>query len=228
MTFKESSDYFAPKPLDEFTTKILNKIDAFACIIDIHHQKIVWANNHFINKTGITLPDLSNMSVDELLFYIHPDYRKVAIDELMLINSTDFDNLCGLVKVRNKNGQWFWILSTWIVHEKNTSGQIDKILFFAREVDIEQLYHQIGCIRHLGYERQTEKIVKLLSQRERKVIELITDGYSDRRISEYLGISIHTAKTHRKRIIHKMGLKNSGALIRYAVENGLSTSEFQL
>lgn len=228
MTYKEPSNYYSHQPLDEFTSKILNKIDAFACIIDIHRQKIIWANNHFTSKTGLTLPDLSNMPVDELLFFIHPDYRKVAIDELMLIDNTDCDDLCGLVKVRDKNDHWIWILSTWIVHEKNTTGKIDKILFFAREVDIEQLYRQIGCIRHLGCEGQTNKIVKLLSQRERKVIELITDGYSDRRISEYLGISIHTAKTHRKRIIHKMGLRNSGALIRYAVENGLSASEFQL
>lgn len=215
------------QPIDELTSKILNKIDAFACIIDIQHQNITWANIHFVSRTGLSLPAPSNTPVDELLHFIHPDYRKEAIDAMNMINSSDGKNPCGLIKVRDKNNYWIWILSTWIVHKKNSNGQISSILFFAREVDIEKLYHQLASIHHQECEEQQEKVIKILSHRERNVIELITNGHSDREISQYLGISIHTAKTHRKRIIHKMGLKNSGALIRYAVENGLLTNELQ-
>jgi DNA-binding CsgD family transcriptional regulator len=215
------------QPVDELTSKILNKIDAIACVIDIHHQNIVWANNHFINRTGIALPTLYNTPVDELLHFIHPDYRKEAADAINLINSSDANNPGGLIKVWDKNNHWVWILTTWIVHERKNNGQISSILVFAREVDIEKLYRQIASIHQHECEGQQDKIIKILSHRERNVIDLITNGHSDREISQYLGISIHTAKTHRKRIIHKMGLKNSGALIRYAVENGLLTNELQ-
>lgn len=215
------------QPIDELTSKILNKIDVLACVINIHNQNIVWANHYFINRTGLKLPDLCNAPVDELLHFIHPDYRKEVIEVMNEMNGFEVDNPCGLIKVRDKNNQWIWILSTWIVHEKSNNGKIISILFFAREVDIEKLYHQIASIHHQENTGQQEKIIKILSHRERDVIELITNGYSDREISQYLGISIHTAKTHRKRIIHKMGLKNSGALIRYAVENGLLTKELQ-
>jgi two-component system response regulator EvgA len=44
-----------------------------------------------------------------------------------------------------------------------------------------------------------------LTTRERQVLKYIATGYSDKEIGEILFISISNAKTHRKRIIKKIG-----------------------
>jgi DNA-binding CsgD family transcriptional regulator len=222
MTFQESFDLFIAEHPDDLMSEILNKIDAFVCIIDIQDGKIIWANRYFIHKMGYSAAVLMNLTSDELLWLVHPDYRELFVASLISANDESNDNPFGLFKIRMRRNNWTWVLFTCISYEKNILGKICKLLAFATEVDICQLNTQISNISSSEKTCNASGLIKLLSEREKKVIELIADGNTDRRISEYLGISIHTAKTHRKRIIRKMGLRNSGALIKYALENGLA------
>lgn len=221
MTFQESYPFFAVENMNYIMSKVLNKINAFICIIDLEHLKIIWANRYFISRMGFSSTVLLHMTADELLLLVHPDYRTIAMDGFRNPENNDMNSPYGLFKIRTKCDNWIWVLTTCISYEKNCQGQNSKILAFATEVDICQLYKQISIINNNDKATNAAGLINLLSAREKTVIELITDGYSDKRISAYLGISIHTAKTHRKRIIHKMGLKNSSSLIKYAVENGL-------
>ncbi|MBI4180963.1 MAG: response regulator transcription factor [Chloroflexi bacterium] len=54
----------------------------------------------------------------------------------------------------------------------------------------------------------TEKETSLLSVRETEILELITEGLTDREIAERLFISLNTAKTHLKNILAKLHLKS--------------------
>jgi len=40
-------------------------------------------------------------------------------------------------------------------------------------------------------------------------------------VMQILKISIRTAETHRSRLIHKLGLKTTAALVKYALAKGL-------
>lgn len=60
-----------------------------------------------------------------------------------------------------------------------------------------------------------------LSNREYQVMHLTCSGKSLKDIAGKLAISIQTVSTHRARILKKMGLDTSAALIRYALENKL-------
>lgn len=53
-----------------------------------------------------------------------------------------------------------------------------------------------------------------LTGREREVLQLITDGLSNKEIGRTLGISPRTAEVHRARIMEKLGAKNAADLIR--------------
>lgn len=55
-----------------------------------------------------------------------------------------------------------------------------------------------------------------LSDREKEIIRLITDGCTNNDIAERLFLSVHTVKTHRKNIIKKLGLsfKNASDLLQ--------------
>jgi DNA-binding CsgD family transcriptional regulator len=61
----------------------------------------------------------------------------------------------------------------------------------------------------------------MLSNRERQVLILVVKEYSSAEIAEELNISIGTVFTHRKRLLEKLGVKNSIGLVKYAIRNKL-------
>jgi DNA-binding NarL/FixJ family response regulator len=57
----------------------------------------------------------------------------------------------------------------------------------------------------------------VLSNRERGVVQLIAEGYSNKQIASILSLSIKTVETHRSAIMRKLDLHSSAAIVRYAV-----------
>ncbi|MBX0289036.1 response regulator transcription factor [Hymenobacter sp. HSC-4F20] len=60
-----------------------------------------------------------------------------------------------------------------------------------------------------------------LSNREREVLQLIAEGLTTNEIAEKLFTSKRTIETHRQNIIEKTQVKNTAALIKHAMEQGL-------
>lgn len=60
-----------------------------------------------------------------------------------------------------------------------------------------------------------------LSNREKEVLQLIAEGYTNPEIAERLFLSPWTIDSHRKSMMAKLKTKNTAMLIRYAIENGL-------
>ncbi len=56
---------------------------------------------------------------------------------------------------------------------------------------------------------------EMLTRREMEIALLISNGNSTREIAEKLHISRETAATHRKRILKKLGQRNTASLIHY-------------
>ncbi len=61
-----------------------------------------------------------------------------------------------------------------------------------------------------------------LSQRERQVLQMVSEGLSSPEIAGKLSLSPRTVETYRFRIMHKLDLHDLPSLIRFAIENGLS------
>lgn len=61
----------------------------------------------------------------------------------------------------------------------------------------------------------------LLTRREKEVLELISEGYTNNEIGEKIFVSTLTVDTHRKNLLVKLGARNSAALIRIALKLGL-------
>jgi len=64
----------------------------------------------------------------------------------------------------------------------------------------------------------------LLSPREREVLDLVAQGYTNQQIADRLGLSIKTVETYRSRLVEKLGLRSRADLVRYAVDSGLFAS----
>ncbi len=60
-----------------------------------------------------------------------------------------------------------------------------------------------------------------LSSREVEILSLIRRGFSTKEIAEHLFISVLTVSTHRKNICHKLNIKTSAGLTRFAIDNRL-------
>jgi len=60
-----------------------------------------------------------------------------------------------------------------------------------------------------------------LSNREREVFQLIAEGRSTRQISNMLFVSISTVKSHRSKIMEKLGAESSVQLVRFAIQLGI-------
>ena len=60
-----------------------------------------------------------------------------------------------------------------------------------------------------------------LSDREKEVLVLIANEYSNQEIADKLFISIRTVETHKRNLLEKTGCKNVAGLVMYAVEHNL-------
>lgn len=61
-----------------------------------------------------------------------------------------------------------------------------------------------------------------LTDRERKVLELIAEGHGLKEIAARLQIAVPTAETHRRQIMTKLGLHSVAELTKFAIREGLT------
>lgn len=73
------------------------------------------------------------------------------------------------------------------------------------------------------YRRHVTNPLDLLSAREREVLQLISEGRTNKDIAQLLGLSVHTVDSHRSRLMEKLNLNSTGELVRFAIRNGLIT-----
>jgi two-component system nitrate/nitrite response regulator NarL len=81
--------------------------------------------------------------------------------------------------------------------------------------------HIAETISEEGGEKALPAELKKLTMREFEVIRLVAKGYSSTFIGQMLHISSRTVDTHRTNILRKLGLPNTPALIRFALEQKL-------
>lgn len=62
-----------------------------------------------------------------------------------------------------------------------------------------------------------------LTRRERQVLKMIAEGYKNKEIANYLGISLKTVEKHRANLMKKLDLHNASELTAFAIEKGLIT-----
>lgn len=61
----------------------------------------------------------------------------------------------------------------------------------------------------------------MLTKREQKILELISEEKTNAEISKELFVSISTVETHRLNLFFKLGVKNSAGLVRKGIQMGL-------
>lgn len=72
---------------------------------------------------------------------------------------------------------------------------------------------------------RASRSMKILSERERQVLELVAQGYGSREIAKQIVVSVKTVETYRARIAEKLGLRTRHEIVRFAIQMGLLTCD---
>lgn len=81
------------------------------------------------------------------------------------------------------------------------------------EADINGLMEKTAASKSDPYE--------LLTDRQREVLQLIVEGYTNGEIAESLVISTRTVEFHRSNLMRKLGARTQADLIRIALQRGI-------
>jgi len=71
-----------------------------------------------------------------------------------------------------------------------------------------------------------ESVSERLTDRDRHMLQLLSEGQSSKQIALRLGISPKTADAKRRQIMDKLGIYSVAELTKYAVREGLTSLEF--
>ncbi len=126
------------------------------------------------------------------------------------------------------------------VMEALRNGAYGYVLKESNITDLIHAVHEVASGRHyLGpplSERAMEAYLEktrdtsldpyeTLSTREREVLHLTTEGFSNAEIASKLFISPRTAETHRANMMRKLSLRTQTDLIKYALKKGIIPKE---
>jgi two-component system response regulator NreC len=82
------------------------------------------------------------------------------------------------------------------------------------------LHPRLGALMATGEEGATDSVV--LSEREREVVRLIANGYTNPEIADRLNVAERTVKTYRARAIEKLGFSSRAEITAYVRRIGLA------
>lgn len=71
------------------------------------------------------------------------------------------------------------------------------------------------------YQKSSGAALPVLTPREKEILGLIAEGYTNPQIAEKIFLSPFTVDSHRKNLLAKLNVKNTAMLIRFAVEHQL-------
>ena len=165
----------------------------------------------FVNNTAdVVLMDISMPGMDgvELCAVMKEKYPGIMILGLSSFNQGLY------IKKMMENGASGYILKNSSKEEliKAIHAVHDGNIYFSGEVGTALLeYQKSAAARELP----------VLTAREKEVLELIAEGYTNPQIAEKIFLSPFTVDSHRKNLLAKLGVKNTASLIRLAVEKKL-------
>ncbi|MFA5251901.1 MAG: response regulator transcription factor [Phycisphaerae bacterium] len=85
------------------------------------------------------------------------------------------------------------------------------------DVVVDNYMHQPANVKDSAF--------SILSQREREVLQLLTEGKATKQIGKRLHISAKTVEVHRLNLMNKLKIDNIAQLTKYAVQEGLTRPE---
>lgn len=171
------------------------------------------ANNEAVDVilADINMPELDGISLIKEVKAINPDIRVV------ILSMHDNEKYVSQAFIEGASG---YLLK---------SVSADEMIFSLKHVHAGGKYlcselsmNMLGKLSQKNVNSIADNVSNIeFSMREIEVLHLIADGLTNSEMSEKLFLSKRTIEGHRQSLIEKTNSKNTAALIRYAVLNGI-------
>jgi DNA-binding NarL/FixJ family response regulator len=171
------------------------------------------ANNETVDVilADINMPELDGISLIKEVKLINPDIRVV------ILSMHDNEKYVSQAFIEGASG---YLLK---------SVSADEMIFSLKHVHgggkylcSELSMNMLGKLSQKNVNSIADNVSNIeFSMREIEVLHLIADGLTNSEMSEKLFLSKRTIEGHRQSLIEKTNSKNTAALIRYAVLNGI-------
>ncbi len=156
----------------------------------------------------ISMPDLDGIRVVRAIKPQYPDLRILILtvhEDEALLREAIRAGAVGYVLKRAAEAELISAIRTIMRGELAVDPSMVRILLS-------------GEARPAAAQRE---VAEPLTNREKEVLELIAQGYTNRQIGELLSISVRTVEGHRANLSEKLGLHSRVELVRYARGHGL-------
>ena len=153
--------------------------------------------------SDISIPEIGGIAFAKKLKTVHPQIKVIFLsmhEEPHLVKDALATGVEGYVLKKNSH------LDLLFAIEEVMKGQ----LYFSPEI------HRI-LINRLRFPEDE----KVLTEREREILKLIFEEFTNKQIGEMLHISERTVETHRKNIYQKTKTTTIVGLLKFALENNL-------
>lgn len=201
-------------------------------IVDDHPVVIEGIRSLLQNEKDIEWAGHAMNAQSCLGFFVNNTADVVLMDISM--PGTDGVELCALMKEKYP-GIFILGLSTFnqglYIKKMMENGASGYILKNSSKEELLQAIHIVnaGSIFFSGeagealkeYQKSSASRLPELSPREKEILELIAEGFTNPQIAEKIFLSSFTVDSHRKNLLAKLNVKNTATLIKFAVEHKL-------
>jgi two-component system, NarL family, nitrate/nitrite response regulator NarL len=152
--------------------------------------------------TDINMPEISGIELTAKIRKEHPRIKVIAM--------STFNERSYISQMVQQGASGYLLKSA-------SKEEIEEAIL---TVDAGKLYMSID-LDMSKQEQQELKKVPVLTSREKEVLVLIAEGFTNVQIAERLFVSPYTVDSHRKNLLTKFEVNNTAGLIKQAVRNGL-------
>jgi DNA-binding NarL/FixJ family response regulator len=204
--------------------------------------KIVVADDHIIFRQGLLkmLQSTGDIEVvgdtgngNEVIPLIVKEQPDIAVLDISLPGVNGFD----IAEEMQKEGIGTKVIFLTMHNDPLTAKkamQLNAFGYVIKDNAFEDLLYAIRSVasggkfispsvsdKILSFSGPREPVKQILTDREREILRLIASGLTNRQIAAKLFISIKTVETHRAKIMQKLDVHTTAALVRYAIKTGL-------
>lgn len=211
--------------------------NCISVLSDLRARKSYIYNGAVADLLGLSADEAEITSIweDELLNKVHPEdlqkKYKLEVDFFQLLNTvevahrTDYQVVTKL-RIRKKDGKYAFVQHRLIYVASSEDGSIwlalclYNIIYDHPEFEIPQgviINSRTGKV----IDDNEDRFGKLLSLREKEILQLIKHGRTSKEIADKLSLSINTINRHRQNIFRKLKVTNAMEACRVAENTGL-------
>jgi DNA-binding NarL/FixJ family response regulator len=199
-------------------------------IIDDHQMIIEGIHSLLLNENDIEWMGSAKLP-DELLNVLKTRQPDVLLMDINLPQKSGLD-LCREVKEKYPGVQIIGLSTSFqasVIRKMKDNGASGYLLKDASKKEIVTALHEVNQGREyvsfsvaevLKQKIPTDQL-PVLTKREKEVLELIAEGWTNQEIADKLFLNCTTVDSHRKNMLTKFNAKNTAALVKIAVSNHL-------